>query len=84
MVYVDDMKAQYGRMIMCHMIADTVDELHAMADKIGIERRWFQASTNHPHYDISLSKRKLAVQFGAEEITARQTVELLRAIYTLP
>lgn len=74
-VYVDDMRAQYGRMIMCHMVADTLDELHTMADKIGVSRRWFQDNPNHPHYDIALSKRKLAIKFGAKELTSRQMVE---------
>ena len=74
MVYVDDMRAQYGRMVMCHMVADTLDELHAMADKIGVSRRWFQNKSGHPHYDIALSKRKLAIQFGAQKITTLQLV----------
>lgn len=67
-VYVDDMRAPYGGMIMCHMIADSEDELHAMADRIGVARRWYQGD----HYDISLSRRALAVRFGAREITMRQ------------
>jgi hypothetical protein len=42
-VYGDSARNTYGRMIMCHMIADTAAELHEMADKIGVDRRWFQA-----------------------------------------
>lgn len=73
-VYVDDMRAPFGRMVMCHMLADTDDELHAMAARIGVARRWWQSpeKTSGSHYDIALSKRALAVQFGAIEITLRQ------------
>lgn len=72
-VYVDSMRARFGRMIMCHMIADTDDELHAMADRIGVSRRWHQAPPKHDsHYDIALSKRAIAVQHGAVPITWRQ------------
>lgn len=66
--YVDNMRSKFGRMIMCHMIADTDDELHDMAERIGVARRWYQGD----HYDISLSKRTLAVAAGAREITQRQ------------
>lgn len=73
-VYVDDMRAPYGRMVMCHMIADTDDELHAMAAAIGVARRWHQKpGTARSHYDIALIKRAIAVQLGAVEITWRQT-----------
>lgn len=72
-VYVDDMRAKFGRLVMCHMIADTDEELHAMADRIGVARRWFQKpGTARRHYDIALSKRALAVAAGAVEITWRQ------------
>lgn len=72
-VYVDDMRASVGRLIMCHMIADTDEELHAMADRIGVARRWHQKpDTPRSHYDIALSKRALAVTAGAIEITWRQ------------
>lgn len=68
-VYVDDMRAQYGRMIMRHMLADTDEELHLMAARIGVARRWHQkAGTPHSHYDICLSKRAAAVALGAAEI----------------
>ena len=67
-VYVDNMRAPYGRLIMCHMLGDTDDELHAMADLIGVARKWHQGD----HYDICLSKRAKAVTAGAVEITMRQ------------
>lgn len=67
--YVDDMRAPYGRMIMCHLLADSDEELHAMAARIGVARRWHQKpGTPHSHYDICLSKRALAVKLGAIEI----------------
>lgn len=69
-VYVDDMRAPFGRMVMCHMLADSHDELVAMADTIGVARRWIQHEGQHDeHFDIALVKRALAVKAGAQEIT---------------
>ena len=73
-VYIDNMRARYGRMIMCHMLADTDVELHMMADRIGVSRKWFQGD----HYDICLSKRTLAIKFGAQEITRKRLGEILK------
>jgi hypothetical protein len=66
-VYVDDMRARFGRMTLCHMIADDEAELHAMAKAIGVARRWYQGD----HYDICLTTRAKAVKAGAVEITHR-------------
>lgn len=72
-VYVDDMNAGYGRMKMSHMLADTDEELHAMAARIGVARKWHQAPPRHDsHYDIALSKKALAIAAGAVAITWRQ------------
>jgi len=79
-VYVDNMEASYGRMKMCHMLADTTDELLAMADRIGVARRRLQKpATCQEHFDICMSKRALAVAAGAKEITLRETELLIRA-----
>jgi hypothetical protein len=52
-----------------HMWADgPVDELHAMAAKIGLKRAWFQDKPRHPHYDVIPSKRALAIRYGAIEM----------------
>lgn len=79
-VYVDDMRARFGRMVMCHMVADTEPELHEMADRIGVARRWYQypKQSRWPHYDIALSKRALAVRFGAQEIQWRDAPAVAR------
>lgn len=77
-VYVDDMRASFGRMVMCHMFADTTAELLSMADRIGVSRRWLQhADTYREHFDIALSKRALAIKAGAKEITRSEVGELL-------
>lgn len=79
-VYVDNMRAAFGRMTMCHMVADSTEELLAMADTIGVQRKWLQdAGTRREHFDIALSKRALAVKAGAKEITMHQLSHFLHA-----
>lgn len=61
-----------GRTIeSCHLLADTLDELHAFAAQIGMQRAWFQ-NGSAPHYDLTPDRRAAAVQAGAIELT-RQT-----------
>ena len=76
-VYVDELQVYSTRLrfaCWCHMMADTPEELHAMADRIGLKRRWFQDHVRHPHYDLVASKRVLALRHGALERTAREMV----------
>ena len=74
-VYIDDAFIPYGRMKMCHMVADSEEELHEMADKIGMKRKWFQEG-KVPHYDVSKGKRELAIELGVTEITTKELVEM--------
>jgi Protein of unknown function (DUF4031) len=84
-VYVDRVAIGYGRMIMCHMIADTPEELHAMADRIGVARKWFQAppKASFWHYDIAKGKRDLAIAAGAVDCDRNTFVMHLRRIREL-
>ena len=80
MVYVDDARIGYGRMKMSHMLADTPDELHAMAQRIGVARRHYQLAVSAPHYDICVRARADALEFGAKAVQSRDLVPLMRAI----
>lgn len=55
-------------MKMSHMIADTEEELHQMAGRIGVARKWYQ----NDHYDICISMREKALLYGAKEVTLRE------------
>lgn len=75
--YVDQAAFPFGRMIMCHLWADSLEELLVMVDRIGVERKWIQG---HPtlsqprfrkaswvHFDIAKCKRAAAIEAGALE-----------------
>lgn len=80
-VYVDDMyltkmgefkRRGGGVMKMSHMIADTTGELIAMAEAIGVNRRWIQKEgTSDEHFDVAMSARTRAVELGAVEVSMR-------------
>jgi len=83
-VYVDTAVNGYGRMVMCHMLADTRAELDAMADKIGVARKHYQHPMNpkvsFPHYDICKRMRRLAVKAGAQEVGRYEVGKFMRAV----
>ncbi len=88
-VYLDPM-VDRGRRIgragpsWCHMIADTLDELHAMADRIGMQRRWFQGDASTPHYDLGTAgMRDRAIAAGAIACDRAMFVGHLRRLRAL-
>jgi hypothetical protein len=71
-------KARGGRTYkMSHLIATDLKELHRMARRLGVDKRHFQDKHSGPHYDIAMSKRKLAVEYGAVEVTMRELAAIL-------
>ncbi len=85
-VYVDDIRipAKVGRFEAkwSHLIADSRDELHEFAQRLGLRRSYFQdpavngkpkadPGTLHAemwHYDVTESKRQQAIRLGAVAI----------------
>ena len=49
----------------CHMVADSLQELREMADKIGLSPEWEQQSAHHVHFDLTANKRTQALAAGA-------------------
>lgn len=66
-----------ARHIVC--VPYTVENLHRMAEDLGIARCWFHRGARYPHYDMP--------RYRIEEISARCTVvssrEILRIVKAL-
>jgi hypothetical protein len=58
----------------CHLMVDAGDDLeslHEFAARLGLKRSWAQLHSRvFPHYDLTPSKRALAVRLGAVEVGA--------------
>lgn len=71
-VFIDDMFSsrlgRFGRMKMSHMVGTDENELHDMAARIGVKRKWYQGD----HYDVCKEAREKAIKLGAVPITMRQ------------
>jgi hypothetical protein len=78
MVYIGKNEYKYGRMIMSHMAADTIEELHKMAQNIGISKKHFQDKKGKPHYDICKQNKQKAIKLGAIEVNDRELIKLFR------
>lgn len=79
MIYVDAIQhypqCQLRYKDWCHMVTDaSLEELHALAAKLGLRRAWFQNKPTHPHYDLTSAKRALALKPGAQAISAHKRV----------
>jgi Protein of unknown function (DUF4031) len=73
--YVDEPIWEWRGRRWCHLTADTPDELHEFAAKLGLQRQWFQSKPGHPshdHYDIPADERAQAIAMGAKPLTTRE------------
>lgn len=75
MVYVGILEFSYRGMLMSHMSSPDIEELHKMADTIGVSRKWFQNDKQHPHYDICKSKKQKAIRAGAVEVSDKELIK---------
>ena len=93
-VYVDDASipasvrngSRVHTSTWCHLTADTQEELHAFAARLGLKRSYFQPGKplgGKPspfwHYDLTAGKRAQAVNLGAVQVPYRDMPALMRA-----
>ena len=61
-----------------HLTADTTEELHEFADRLGIPTRAFQQKPGKPefdHYDVPEELRQRAIALGAIALTWREAAQ---------
>jgi len=79
-VYVDDAVHLWRGQRWAHLMADTLEELHAMAQRLGIPRRAFQNKTSGAHYDVTAELREDAIRLGAIAISRHVDRALVKAV----
>lgn len=99
-VYVDDMLmpasvpngSRQVRGNWSHLIADTPEELHDFAARLGLRRSWFQEpkglggravpadslKAQQWHYDVTAGKRREALRLGAVPVSRREMTLIIR------
>ncbi|AVI86951.1 MULTISPECIES: DUF4031 domain-containing protein [Pseudomonas syringae group] len=73
-VYVDSEDIRWKGRVWCHLVADSLDELHSFAARLGLHRNWFQSESFYPHYDVTLSVKARAMILGAKHADRRQII----------
>ena len=64
-VYIDKLPADssWGKWANgAHMLGSDLDELHAIAQTLGLRRAWFQDKASFAHYDLTANKRGQALR----------------------
>ena len=78
MVYVDNAFVQRHGRLWCHLLADSLEELHEFAASVGLSVYAFHRAARIPHYDVTHRQRLLMLKMGAKPVTVRQGVALTR------
>ena len=79
-VYVDDATTLWRGHRWAHLMADTLDELHAFAARLGLRREKFQDKTSGAHYDVPAPIREEALRMGAIAISRHRDRVQMRAV----
>ncbi|QRD62702.1 DUF4031 domain-containing protein (plasmid) [Xanthomonas citri pv. citri] len=76
-VWVEEALWPRGKFICGHLLADSLTELHAVADALQLTRQYFVGHALVPHYSIPDDKVELAVAAGASRLERRSREAIL-------
>lgn len=79
-VYVDNERIAWKGKQWCHLVADTLPELHDFARQLGLRRAWFQERASYPHYDVTTAVRGRALGMGALQVDRTQLMDCCRRL----
>lgn len=88
-----DLKNNFGKILIdypvgtrgyCHLVGDSIQNLHLFAESIGVKRCWFHnpRGKNKPHYDVKGDQVTRALNAGAEQVTSEEIVTFLKEHYS--
>ena len=66
-----------------HLVADSIPNLHAFAEKAGLKRAYFEnkRGRNQPHYDVREKDFKRVIEAGARLVTRKELHAFLSLNY---
>lgn len=79
-IYVDFMQIEFKGYKWCHLLADTLQELHDFAALIELDARLFHRNASYPHYDVTVQMRETAIEYGAIPADRRKIIECAKKL----
>ena len=64
----------------CHMVSDSISELHEFAKSIGVKKCWYEnkRGKKEPHYDIKGIQIKKAIDAGGYSSSKKRIEDILK------
>lgn len=79
-IYVDFVRIEFKGHQWCHMLADTLQELHEFAALIDVDKRLFHRNASYPHYDVTVQMRETAIEYGAIPADRKKIIECAKRL----
>ena len=79
-IYVDFVQIEFKGYKWCHMLADTLQELHEFALLIEVDQCLFHRHASYPHYDVTVQMRATAIEYGAIPAGRKKIIECAKKL----